>query len=158
MSKQPCLCIYFVMISWTRVHLICHSILSFEALTYIPMGWCDPREQLSQTLSMTSCSGLLCLYAVISLIFAQRGDDTVLDEVRPPVQLAPFICQSEESMNWFYALLLIVLLFLHCLLCTVTLGQSRDAVSHFESRTALDHNHKHSGFVLTILLQKGYKT
>lgn len=72
----------------------------------------------------------------------------MLDEVRPPVQLGPFMCQSEESMNCFCACLLIVLLFFVLLVMQGNIRTKQreihcaEAMSHFVSCTAHDHNHK----------------
>lgn len=51
------------------------------------------------------------LHAASSFISPLGVETAWLDEVRPPVQLAPFMCQSEESMSRFHAVWLIWLLF-----------------------------------------------
>lgn len=60
----------------------------------------------------------------------RRGDGSARDEVRPPVQLGPFMCQSEETMNRVWALRLIRLLFLYCSLCRGERGSESLSAHH----------------------------
>lgn len=130
----------------SRAHLTCHGShypqflshnvnLSSVGVTMNAMG--IRRGHLSQTISVT---GPLRPRAPLwgdFINFSLSGDEAVLDEARPPVQIGPFLCQSEGRRNRFCALLLIWLLFLYCLLCKVTFGQWKEKFTARRRRVTL---------------------